>query len=277
MKSPLLRSLIAIALCVSGTLNVSAASQAEPQVEKLAAAVPVLHMLSTELLKDTGIESVYLPPKRLPISRIGNWLQKKSADTIRTKGPFSVLVTMESVWPADALYTRLREDNIRVVAIDAARELLPGGARIRLAEGDIKQQRYFWLAPDNLTVMSQIMARDMEKLWPQQAETLRRNQRAMQQTIQRYALKLDQLLMDSEIDSLCLKEPALAPLAQSTFLLVDSAGSCSEDALILSRGSIKKASEANHWRIDTAVKPVKGGLKSWLDTNLKQLQVAVAD
>lgn len=242
---------------------------------KVASSLPVLHALNLELLAGTDIEAVYLPPKRLPVKRIPNWLQRKSAKRIEEVGAVDVLVTVESVWPKYTLYPRLRSENIRIIPVDVATELNVPGTRIRYTPEGIKSGHYFWLAPDNLLVMSQILTRDLSTIWPDQAAQIKKNQQQVQQQIQSFALQLDQRMMDNEFNSICLLNAEMAPLAQATFLPLEDKNACSEDALRIGKLGKKNQPLPGHWWLNPAERPLKGNLAQWFADNLSQFDAAI--
>lgn len=247
-------------------------AQAAP---KVATTLPIAQALAEQLLHGTDIEAVYLPPKRLPVPRIASWLQRKSADTVQKRGPFAAIVTAESIWPAFALYGKARRHNIHVVPVDIATELNEPGARIRRSsEADDKS--YFWLAPDNLLVSSQILARDFSRLWPQEASQIQHNQQQLRQQIQRYAQAMEQQLLAQDLMAVCLQSPRLMPLAEATYLPVGQGEGCEADSLTISKTTAKSSSEQTSvWWVDAADKPLKQGLDAWLQSNLKALTAAL--
>jgi len=246
-----------------------AADKAEAQ--SVASAMPIIHAINQSLLEGTGVKAVYLPPKRLPVSRINNWLKHKSGTAISKQGPVTAVVSIESIWPEYALFKHLRATNVRVINVDAAQEILPGGAQVSLSAQDLEQSTYFWLAPDNLRVMSQIVAREFQRIWPDQAQTIRLNQMELQKQISDYALRLDEALLAHDVTAVCLDNTKLQPLAQATYLLVEE--QCGE-ALQIKANSKKLKPKADLWLVDTAAKPLKTDLAKWLSTNLKQLDQA---
>lgn len=248
--------------------------------QRVASVVPIIHALNQALLNGTDLQAVYLPPKRLPVTRISHWVQHKSGPVITQLGPVTALVTIESIWPDLALYKHLRATNVRVIEIDAAQEILPGGAQVRLSKSDMTNHTYFWLAPDNLRVMSQIVARELQRVWPQHAANIRQNQALLQQQIGDYVLKLDQLLLDYDVMAVCIDNQKLMPLAQATYLPVeqtDCEGTLSIEKQIKKQAKQqdKSSKQKRVWMVDTGIKPLKKGLAVWLQNNLTNLEHAL--
>ena len=250
------------------------ANMGKPEDEKVASALPILHLLNQSLLEGTGIEPVYLPPRSLPVSRINNWLQHKSEAVVAKQGSVTALVTVESIWPQYALFKHLRKGNVRVVPVDAAQEILSGGAQVSLTQADIEQVNYFWLAPDNLRVMGQIMARDFQRIWPEHADLIRNNQLQIQQQVSQYALQLDEMLLNHDINAVCVSNDKLLPLARVTYLPVEP--QC-DAALEIKIKTKKTKAEKGVWLVNPGHKPVATGLAAWLTSNLTGLKAAVAN
>ncbi len=159
--------------------------QTQPRAT-LVTAMPVLDALSRQLLADTQVAVAYLPPKRLPVSRLPYWLQHKSRSAVEQLGAVDAFPTLEQLWPDYAIYAQLRQQNIRVVPVDATHEMIPGGARISLADDDVEQRVFFWLDPSNLLTMSQILSREFVRLWPEQQAQIDSNQQQLANAIREY-------------------------------------------------------------------------------------------
>lgn len=266
-----------ISVLISSHAFAAKEAKAKEKVQSVASVVPIIHALNRSLLEGTAVKAIYLPPKRFPVSRISNWLQHKSAPVIAKQGPITAFVTVESVWPELALLKQLRANNIRVIEVDAAKEILPGGAQIRLSQSDVEHKTYFWLAPDNLRVMSQIMARELQRIWPQQADIIRQNQAQLQQQIGGYALKLDQLLLEQNVMAVCIEDEKLRPMAQATYLPIERTD-CT-DALLIEQQIKPHAkvsqSQPGVWRVNAGLKPINKSLGDWLQGNLENLEQAL--
>ncbi|MGY0218008.1 hypothetical protein ACWJJH_11620 [Endozoicomonadaceae bacterium StTr2] len=242
---------------------------------KVATTLPITQALAKDLLQETGINVTYLPPKRLPVKRSGHWLAHKSSDSVKKAGPFDAVITIESVWPGHAAYSKLRTHNIRVVAIDIARELSAPGRQVHLSRDALQQQHYFWLSPDNLLVMTQILATDLARLWPQHAAMIQRNEKRLNQQIQHYSLEVEKLLLARDIEALCVHSQELMPQASATFLLLEAPGDCSPDALHLQKFRAGQKDTPQTWKLDSAEKPLKTDIAGWLNANLTRLDQAV--
>lgn len=250
-------------------LLILTAKTALAESDRVATTLPITQALATTLLMGTEIDVVYLPPTRLPVNRIANWLRHKSQSRINKTGPFDVLVTVESVWPHYAAYGRLRSQNIHLVAIDVARELNQPGLQVRLPAAADRQ--YFWLAPDNLLVMAQILVRDLIRLWPQHKAVIQANQQRLTGHIQRYTLAVDEALIQHQISSVCVQNEELIPQAEALFLPFETAAECNNAELILTKLKSGTERSARLWRINAAERLLDTGLNDWMDGNLLRL------
>ena len=250
-------------------------SPVSAQEKQVATTLPITQALSESLLKGTPVNSIYLPPKRLPVKRVSNWLNKKSEARIKRVGPLSAVVTVESIWPQYAAYGKLRTHNIHVIPIDVAQELNEPGSRVRMNTLPEQTHHYFWLAPDNLVVMGQILARDLSRIWPEHAAQIKLNLQQLLHQIQTFSLRLDQLLLDHEVTSVCMQTPDLTPLAEAMFLPVEKGDHCKRQALNISKHSHSVQAVSMNWNVNPAEKPLKKGIEAWLKDNFSRLKNAL--
>jgi len=245
------------------------------QEKSVATTLPITQALSKSLLKHTPINSVYLPPKRLPVKRIASWLKSKSEARIKRVSALSALVTVESIWPQYAAYGKLRTQNIRMIPVDIAQELNEPGSRVRISTLPEQANHYFWLAPDNLVLMGQILARDLSRIWPEHAAQIKLNLKQLRHQIQTFSLRLDQLLLEHEVISICVQTPELTPLAEAMFLPVEEGGQCDQQALNITKLGRNIQPSPMSWNLNPAEKPLKTDIEDWLRGNLARLQQAL--
>jgi hypothetical protein len=158
------------------------------------------------------------------------------------------------------------------VPIDIAKELNKPGGQISLSADPARKQDYFWLAPDNLMVMSRILAHDLSRLWPEKSEMIHGNQQQLRQQILNYSSELDQYLMSQDLMAVCVMNPELKPLAQALFLPIEETGGCSDGALQLLKYEQNNAQNTSRqWSLDAAEKPLKSDIEGWLNMNIKAL------
>jgi hypothetical protein len=229
--------------------------QADDTGPRLVTVTPVLQLLGEALVMETGIQVEYLPPSRLPLNRIPAWLYRVDpGDLPRADG----LLTLESLMTERAIYPALRRRNIRIVPVDAAQELAPGGAQVSL-HPESGGEDYFWLDLNNMIVMLNIMSRDLSRLWPDAAAQLEDNRRTASVAIQRAAMQVDESLFARQISSLSLADKRLMPLALMTALPLEEAPS---GDLLIAQNPVEGQAA---WVIDPLNRPVRLSLQAWLD------------
>lgn len=244
-----------------------------PKTEgRVTTAVPVLNIIALSLLASTPIDVVYLPPKRLPINRIPSWLRRSANNKITTT---DAVLTIESVWPELSIFPLMRQKNIRLVEIDLANEIAPGGAGIRQRQ-NISEPDYFWLDSNNLLLMINIAARDLSRIWPNHNDQIRLNRAQALRQVQQFALQMDDLLLMANVHSLGLTEDKMMPLAQATFLPLVPV----EEADLLLSSATNKKSESNdvdkkNWLVDPLIRPGEIRLEAWLNSIVASLKFAV--
>lgn len=223
---------------------------------RVVSVAPVAHLIAAELLQETGIDTEFLAPARLPINRIPGWLRRVDASELESA---DVVLTIESVWPSLQLYPLMRSVSIQVVPIDLATELAPGGARV-LMHPDAVESEYFWLDLNNLTQMINVAAKDLARVWPQESGTIERNRFDLQRAIQRTQIRIDGYLLAREFETLSLADERLMPLAQSLGMPISETG----NNLRLSMA----AGDDQHpeWLIDPLHRVGADSLKDWLTT-----------
>ncbi|HEH9425015.1 TPA: hypothetical protein SIA32_000159 [Aeromonas sobria] len=230
-------------------------------------AVPVLHGINLSLLADTGIEARYLPPARLPLNRIPGWLNKVDVATL---GQADALLTMESLQPELAIYPLLRQRQIRIVPIDVAQELAPAGAKVTLrpdGEGD-----YFWLDFGNLTLMGNVAARDLARVWPAQSAQIERNRQRLLRAVQGSAMAIDNLLLEHNVASLAVADERLMPLALALGLPLVAA----QDADLVLTSRPAKGEARRMWQPDPLLRMGGQSIEVWLAQNQQALSHQLA-
>ncbi|AEX99861.1 ABC-type metal ion transport system, periplasmic component/surface adhesin [Oceanimonas sp. GK1] len=242
-------------VCLLLLLCLGPGAQAAEPGPVLATAVPVLHALGQSLMQNTGVEVAYLPPRRLPVNRIPGWLGKADAASLPDA---TALLTIESVWPALSAYPLLRQRNIAVIPVDVAQELAPQGAQVSLRP-NLSEPDYFWLDTNNLLLMTNVAARDLARIWPEQAGKIETNRRALQRHIQRQSLAMDELLFNANIGALATDDERLVPLVMGLAL-----PQVSSERADLRLGAGKGSSEPGLWRLTPLARPGKGDLTAWL-------------
>lgn len=207
--------------------------------QSVATLTPVAHSMTAALLHDTAIEVAYLPPERLPLNRIASWVKRNQSKPQR---PFTALVQISALRPALDFYPSLRSANIRIVPIDIAQAILPGGERVALQQAD----EFFWLNMNNVLVMLGILQRDLSALWPQHQEQINANYQAVNKQLREIALQIDQQLLQQGREAIVNRTRATAPLAASLMLPVMAAEQTEGPGVLL----LSNQPEGPGWFVD---------------------------
>ncbi|WP_199195426.1 metal ABC transporter solute-binding protein, Zn/Mn family [Photobacterium sp. GB-210] len=185
-------------------------------------ATPVTYMLATELTKETGITTEYLPPKRYGVTRLPNWFSTKGGDVASNASKTAkAVITLGAIWPNDPLFIHAREGNINIVEIDASQAISPraqGVAALRLPDGTTSL--YAWLNPTNLTRMAAIVSDDLQRLWPEKAQQIEKNQQALMIDVRKLINRQQDTLMQADVNAVVLLSAELEDFASGNQLFV---------------------------------------------------------
>ena len=257
--------LISSTACANANVSTTPANVVKQTVTTV---VPIAHSLLTQLLIDTPVVINYLPPKRLPINRLSNWVAKHAS---KKQPSTEAVVGIDAMRPAISFYTALRKENIHVVNIDIAKALMPGGEQVAIYQQN--RQGYFWLNLNNALVMTGILRRDLTALWPEHATQININAASVSQNLRLISMQLDDELFDKNIEQLVVAQPALADFAASFALPIvtlEQARGNGLKTLLIHRLKSKTSSISSNitrWAIDDFSKT--SGVhfsKRWLNT-----------
>lgn len=139
--------------------------------------VSPLYKITQVLLAETNINVANIPAKPRSMAAQTSFFSRQGE---RYKQQFieaDAVITMGKIWPEDSLYTTAREANIRIVNIDASKPWshVISGVAISTSPVSGKISPYFWTSPSNTIRMLNIIARDLQTLYPDQAEIILAN------------------------------------------------------------------------------------------------------
>lgn len=205
----------------------------------LATVSPIAHSMSSALSENTPIEVTYLPPTRLPINRIPSWLNRSATEPMEH---FDAIVNISSMRPDLAFYVPLRSRNIRIVPIDIAKALIPGGEQVATHQAD----EYFWLNTNNALLMLGILKRDLSTLWPEYAEQISQNYQTTSAALRQIALDIDDALLMKGYDAIVLDKSSLEPFSKGLLLPTLDAS----EAEGLNTITLSNKASASTWQLD---------------------------
>lgn len=210
-----------------GLLAVSNYSFAESTEQandlKLVTVVPVVASMAQELVENTPIEMILLPPAKYNIKRIPGWLDRQPPESYPVA---DAVIGISSVWQNVDAYPALRNQNIAVIPIDVAQALLPKGEKVATLPSQGESASYFWLSPANSLIMLGILHRDlMLVLQHHQIDELEQVKRQlnlnfdkMHKSLRQSQIDLEANLFERDFMQVMIDKAELKDLASSTLL-----------------------------------------------------------
>lgn len=183
---------------------------------------PVTYMLASQLMQGTTITTAYIAPPRYGVSRLSHWYAGKGEVIASQAGEkATVAITLNALWQQDLLFSYARQGNIKLIEIDASQSISPrakGIATIQLASGELSL--YAWLNPNNISTMVSIVGQDLQRVWPEHALIIKKNQQDLLLRVRSLINQQQQKLFDKEIDSVILLSEQLEDFAAANQLFV---------------------------------------------------------
>jgi ABC-type Zn uptake system ZnuABC Zn-binding protein ZnuA len=151
--------------------------------------LPVTYSISWALAQNTSITVQNIPERARPMGAQAAYLEMR-ADQLREQFQNTqAVVTIGKLWTEDPLFTAVRSANISVIDIDATK---PWSASLEGISVALQPQQhvpwveqepgsgrdpaiYFWLSPANGARAAEIVAADLMRLSPKDAEQINRN------------------------------------------------------------------------------------------------------
>jgi len=172
-----------LAAAIGALLVASITVAAEPV--RVLASLPITHGLGSILLQGTQTQIVRAAPANLPASRQVSFFTGRGAGALeKAARDADAVIALRSLWPDDPLYPLARRSNIRIVEVDGARPVdgaLPGIA-LRPDGGNALAEQP-WLSINNLGRMADVIAADLVRLSPNDAELIASNLAAIKQRL----------------------------------------------------------------------------------------------
>lgn len=140
-----------------------------------------IHSMTSALLEHTGIEVMNAPERARSLGSQPTWFRTQGDTFHEQFKRADAVVTMENLWHEDPLYVAAREQNIRVVEIDATLPFSSQATGISVVNSaaDGFALPFFWLSPANVIRSLKIISMDLQRLYPAQAEQIRSNEQAI--------------------------------------------------------------------------------------------------
>jgi ABC-type Zn uptake system ZnuABC Zn-binding protein ZnuA len=176
--------LAGVLAAVSLQQSVGAADAAPPLVLTGTGAT---YSLTVALTAGTPIQVQNVPADGRQLALLKDYIERRADSLAPTFAAATAVVTLTNALPGDPLYRFARDANIRIVDIEAGVPWSLDAPGVALADapsstvewgGDKAETAiapYFWLSLSNSIRMGDIIARDLEALFPDSAETVAAN------------------------------------------------------------------------------------------------------
>ena len=173
-----------LAACLAGLAQPGRAQDAAPRV---LTGTQATYSLTVALTAGTPIQVQNVPADGRQLGLLKDYIERRADSLAPTFAAATAVVTLTNALPGDPLYRFAREANIRIVDIEAAVPWSLDAPGVALADapssnvdwgGDDAETAvapYFWLSLSNAIRMGDIIARDLEALFPDSAETIGAN------------------------------------------------------------------------------------------------------
>ena len=150
----------------------------------------VTYSLASELTKGTSIQVINVPERGRNLNAQPDYFRRDQDKLVETFEKAGAVIIIGKLWADDALYTAVRQHNIRVVPIDATQPwsaTLPGIAVVSQPSTIAPWQRgetnvdsnqssiYFWHSLSNAIRSADIIADDLKALVPEDATKIQAN------------------------------------------------------------------------------------------------------
>jgi ABC-type Zn uptake system ZnuABC Zn-binding protein ZnuA len=147
------------------------------------------YSLSVALTSGTPVEVVNVPPDGRQFSLLKDYIERRKEALAPTFEAATAAITLTNALPGDPLYRFARDANIRIVDIEAAVPWSldrPGVALAASPASNVPWGRdtdvaetatapYFWLSVSNAIRMGDVIAHDLEALFPESAAQIAAN------------------------------------------------------------------------------------------------------
>ena len=159
-------------------------------------ALPVTYSISKTLADGTSINVENVPESGRPMNSLENFFSTRAANYADLFKRADAVVTIGKLWHSDPLFTAARAENIRVIDIDATAPWSTTLSGISVAPvpvedvswadraaGERELSVYFWLSLANGARMADIVARDLSRLSPDDADLIAANLAAFRKNL----------------------------------------------------------------------------------------------
>lgn len=145
--------------------------------------IPALEQISKELVNGTDIRVLNPVKGDYSIAELPEMIDSKAESLDSLAPSVSAVISLRSTMPEDQLYLHLRAANIKIVEIDAVAPLNPSLTAVGIIKYGEETNPYIWLAPSAVIRSSEIIAKDLQALFPENKSTIETNLQAIRASI----------------------------------------------------------------------------------------------
>lgn len=160
-------------------------------------AIQPLYTITSELTKGTKIKttSVFDAYTSMDMSREALF----NMDISELAKNADAVVTVQRLWTDDMLFDRVRNQNIRIIEIDASHSFDPNVSPLFfIYDEDNTAIIYTWLSMKNLVRMASLITGDLSKIYPQEQQAFEANLEQFTQKVLQLEHRGNKLFLDAE-------------------------------------------------------------------------------
>ena len=172
------------------------------------------YSLTVALTAGTPIQVQNVPPDGRQLALLKDYIERRAESLAPTFASATAVVSLTNALPGDPLYRFAREANIRVVDIEAAVPWSVNAPGVALAETpastvawgkdadspETAVAPYFWLSVSNAIRMGDLVAEDLEALFPDHAAAIGTNLETLKRSLLELRGEYQGRLIDSGAD-----------------------------------------------------------------------------
>ncbi|XPV75074.1 MAG: metal ABC transporter solute-binding protein, Zn/Mn family [Desulfovibrio sp.] len=206
----------AATLCIGAPHSLASLSTAittSPTRSLLLTSLPITYSLGTLLTKNTNLQVEQVIPSTYGLNGHVPYLRKHTQTFQNTARKADAVLTINSAWAKDPLYTTARQDNIRIVNIDTTMPFNRRGAGVPTIQTIQKMNMPFvWRSPANLMRMAAITAADLAQMYPEDRTAIEQNTQTLQAELFKLRSGYEILFAQVELPPLAILSDGFLPL-----------------------------------------------------------------
>ncbi len=215
---PIRRILLIVSLFISILITGCSSIKGQSSNVVLSSLAPI-HALTSSLTKDSDITVENIPQQARSMSSQQTFFSRQASNFAERFKTADAVITIGKLWEGDAFYTAAREYNIHIVNVDATEPWsnAMSGISIKTYENSSIKNPYYWLSIGNVIRSLNIIAKDLQTLYPSQSDIINTN-------LNREVNRLIQLRTKFELALLDVVDPVVYALTDEFNYLTNELG-----------------------------------------------------